>query len=193
MITNIITIIIPSDDPRILGSSRFFAVEDLIRETFSSVSVAIFLFLVEVFPFRGRVETEGIPVVLVPVRPRRGAHPSDRRKRAGTDRSVRREVLVIGREGEVGTDAAVGEDDGAALKHVKSVRRWRQRAQIGNRTVAGDGGGRRSGLRGLGRTAGGWAGFGGGVGFFREIVIGGGGGRWLPSGLAVRGGGCGGG
>ena len=45
-----------------------------------------------------------------------------------------REVVVIGGEGEVGSDAAVGEDDGAALQHVEAVgrgRRWRERGRFG--------------------------------------------------------------
>uniref|UniRef100_A0A2P2QRF9 Uncharacterized protein MANES_03G178600 n=1 Tax=Rhizophora mucronata TaxID=61149 RepID=A0A2P2QRF9_RHIMU len=43
----------------------------------------------------------------------------------------RRKVLVIGRESEIGSDAAVGKDDGAAVQHVEVVggrlERWRPR------------------------------------------------------------------
>lgn len=36
-----------------------------------------------------------------------------------------REILVIGGKSEVGSDAAVGEDDGSSFEHVEAVGRWR--------------------------------------------------------------------
>lgn len=80
--------------------------------------------------------------------------------------------MVIRREGEVGADTAVGEDNCAALEHVEAVgrrRRWWQ-AQSGDWA----GGGGWAGLRELGRAAGGWAGLWGGGRFgFGDLGIGG--------------------
>ena len=50
--------------------------------------------------------------------------------------------MVIGREGEVGADTAVGEDDGAAFEHVEAIggrRGSTQRGRGGVREGEGEG------------------------------------------------------
>jgi len=114
-------------------------------------------------------------------------------KRAG------RKVLVIGGKGEVRADAAIGEDDGTAFKHVEAVggrRGWAERGGVWEGEgkegrVIGWVFGARVRVRigfGFGLGFGGWGGGGFGIGWGFD-----GGGVGFPAGFTVGGGGGGGG